>query len=102
MHTLVFEYVDGTPLSQLPAEKLTPELLRKVKDAYMRVHACGVVHGDPRLENVLVRGDGEGCLIDFGRAEIDPSEQLCKHELAEVVDMWQVATVSYRVCHLVR
>lgn len=85
---LVFEYVEGRLLSEIPTEELTPELLCKVKDAYMRVHACEVVQGDPRLENVLVRGDGGVCVIDFGHAVLDPSEQQREMELAEVDDMW--------------
>lgn len=89
--TLVLEYVEGRLLNELPTSELTPDLLGKVKDAFMQVHACGVVQGDPRLQNVVVRGTGEVCVIDFGRAVLDPSEQLCEQELAQLDDMWEAA-----------
>lgn len=56
----------------------------------MRV-PCGAVHGEPQLENVLARGVGEVCIIDFGHAVMDPSETRCELELAQVDEMWSTA-----------
>ena len=48
----------------------------------------------PRLQNVVVWGGGGLCVIDFGRAEMDPSEQRCQQELVQVEDMWRRAVVT--------
>ncbi len=50
-------------------------LASSVLDAYVRLHDRGVVHGDVHPRNVLVSGDGEARLIDFGiaRWEASPS-----------------------------
>ena len=39
--------------------------------AYM--HACGIVHLDLKLENIMVRADGSLVLIDFGHSQVLPA-----------------------------
>lgn len=36
------------------------------------------------------------CVIDFGRAVLDPSEQQCMMEIAQLDDMWGKALYSSR------
>lgn len=62
LHFVTMEYVDGESLRSI-VDSLRPELLwereavavvRAIGDALLYAHARGVVHGDVRLENVIV------------------------------------------------
>jgi hypothetical protein len=62
VHFVTLEYVDGESLRSI-VDSLRPELLwereavavvRAIGDALLYAHARGVVHGDVRLENVIV------------------------------------------------
>ncbi len=44
------------------------DLARSIVDAYIRLHARSVVHGDVHPRNILVSASGEARLIDFGIA----------------------------------
>lgn len=43
-------------------------ILAAIAEAYARLHAQGVVHGDVHPRNVFLSGDGRATLIDFGSA----------------------------------
>ena len=71
---LVMEWVDGKLLSQvlrdrgkLPAERVV-RLALKICDALDYIHNHGVAHRDLKPENVMVNGDDNIKLIDFGIA----------------------------------
>ncbi|HET8528802.1 MAG TPA: protein kinase [Gaiellaceae bacterium] len=71
---IVFEYVDGDSLKQLvdrdgplPARRAV-ELGLQVADALAFAHHNGLVHRDVKPQNVLVTGDGEAKVTDFGIA----------------------------------
>jgi len=56
---------EGAPLSQ---SNLTPEIETKIYRAFDKIHELGLVHGDPKAENILVSSaDGEPSVwvIDF-------------------------------------
>jgi tetratricopeptide (TPR) repeat protein/predicted Ser/Thr protein kinase len=66
------EHVRGTPLSGL--DRGTPRffgearaLLREILEALAALHECRIVHGNLRLENVIVaEADGRAVLVDAG------------------------------------
>jgi serine/threonine protein kinase len=78
---IIMEYVDGVPIdaycdsARLPvAARLA--LFRKVRGAVQCAHASLVVHRDIKPSNILVRGDGEPKLLDFGIAKLLDPETL--------------------------
>lgn len=78
---LVMAYLEGQALSDLlDSGPLPPEdagrLGRQLADALAHAHAAGVVHRDVKPSNVLVDGDGNAHLTDFGIARLADSERL--------------------------
>lgn len=79
---LLFEYIEGkdmydflasnefTPLEETEAKELFRQLLKAVK----YVHKKGFVHGDLKLENIMITKAGKLKLIDFGFS----TEKSCK------------------------
>jgi eukaryotic-like serine/threonine-protein kinase len=49
------------------------EICCSIADAYARLHAAGVVHGDVHPRNILVAADGTVTIIDFGYAVMPAS-----------------------------
>ncbi len=74
---LVMEHVSGGALSKrLPlAPKEAVRLIQQVCDALSYAHGRGVVHRDIKPENVLLDGDGQVKVSDFGIARILGSGQ---------------------------
>ncbi|MBW2542648.1 MAG: serine/threonine protein kinase [Deltaproteobacteria bacterium] len=80
---LVFEYVEGHTLKEelkkqgpLPRERLL-EVARQVGDALATAHVAGVIHRDLKPENLLITGNGQVKLADFGIARV-PNADLTK------------------------
>ena len=68
---LVLEYVEGTRIDHYAAERRLGvaarlELFLQVADAVAHAHANLVVHRDLKPSNILVNGDGQAKLLDFG------------------------------------
>ncbi|MES1248599.1 MAG: protein kinase [Actinomycetota bacterium] len=71
---IVFEYVDGESLKEL-VDRSGPLPVRRVveiglqmADALAFAHQHGLVHRDVKPQNVLINGDGEAKVTDFGIA----------------------------------
>lgn len=68
---LVTELIAGEPFPALPTptpwSHLRPRVVALL-EVVARVHRAGVVHGDLKPGNVLVRPDGDPVLLDFGLA----------------------------------
>ncbi|MBT8467840.1 MAG: serine/threonine protein kinase [Deltaproteobacteria bacterium] len=80
---LVFEYVPGPTLKQalkkrgpLSRDELL-DLAQQVADALATAHIAGVIHRDLKPENLLITGNGQVKLADFGIARI-PNADLTK------------------------
>ncbi|HET9480413.1 MAG TPA: serine/threonine-protein kinase, partial [Candidatus Polarisedimenticolia bacterium] len=67
------EFVDGQPITRHAIERGLPlreriELFLRVCQAVEHAHQSSIVHRDLKPENLLVDGDGEPRIIDFGVA----------------------------------
>jgi serine/threonine-protein kinase len=75
---IAMQYVEGPTLKQLIDRGLTPEqavpLIRQVLEGARFAHRHGVVHRDLKPHNVIVDGDGEAHVTDFGIARAGVSE----------------------------
>jgi hypothetical protein len=71
---LVMELVDGQPLSALLAAgqplppELAAELIAQAADGIEAAHGMGIVHRDVKPGNLLVTGEGQVKVTDFGVA----------------------------------
>jgi parallel beta-helix repeat protein len=74
---LIMTFIDGQPLDQLVRGpgRLNPSAalryVRGVADSLVKPHKQGLSHGDIKPQNILVRPDGTGVLIDFGVARVE-------------------------------
>jgi len=73
---LAMDFVEGETLATrlAGANPPTPEeavaLYRDIRSALAYCHSRGIVHGDLKAENILLRSDGHAVLSDFGIARI--------------------------------
>lgn len=68
---MVMELVDGQPLSSLIGESGLPigcviDYGTQIADALAHAHAHGIIHGDLKSLNVVIRQDGLAKVLDFG------------------------------------
>jgi len=70
---LVMEYIEGKPLlaySRNLPERKRLELFQTICAAVQHAHSHLVIHRDLKPANVLIRGEGEVKLLDFGIAKL--------------------------------
>lgn len=72
---IVMELVEGENIEQyvtrhgaIPEERAV-ELMLKILDALQCVHNAHIVHRDIKPSNIMIRPDGNVCLLDFGVAK---------------------------------
>lgn len=74
LYYFVMEYVAGTSLRSLIAEKAVShrdvlDFLPQIGEALQHAHECGIVHRDVKPENILVDNRNRVRLVDFGLAK---------------------------------
>ena len=78
-HYIVSEFVRGITLadlltSQSPSMRDAAGLCRKIAEALQHAHQQGVIHRDLKPANIMLNGDLEPLIMDFGLARYEPSE----------------------------
>ena len=58
-----------------------------ITDAFHELHGQGTLHGDIRLNNLLLDSSGAVYIIDFDRADVDVGEKQFKEEMDELADL---------------
>ncbi|KIM40416.1 hypothetical protein M413DRAFT_28883 [Hebeloma cylindrosporum] len=91
MLVLVMEY-GGESLSSRDPEgtgrvPFTEQERMTITYAFRKLHARGILHGDIRLNNLLMDSSGAVYIIDFDRAEVDPEEKQLQEEMDELAGL---------------
>jgi serine/threonine-protein kinase len=117
---IVMEYVEGRTLQAILRERgrLEPEevrrLLAPVAEAIDLAHRRSIVHRDIKPANVMVQGDGQPKLMDFGVAKVESSvmtvagqvlgsptymapEQIAGQAVTGRADVYALAVVAYEL-----
>jgi serine/threonine protein kinase len=116
---IVMEYVNGTALNHLIAERgrLTPDetmsIVAQAGRALDAAHQAGIVHRDVKPGNLIIEPDGTVVLVDFGVARSAESaaltgakevvgtalsiapEQVSKEETGPPADVYALGAVAY-------
>ncbi|MFV0443454.1 MAG: serine/threonine-protein kinase [Planctomycetaceae bacterium] len=79
LHYLTMDLVDGVNLSELTANgpceaERAAELLCSVARAVEYLHSKGIIHRDLKPSNILLNGDGEPFVTDFGLAKVTATD----------------------------
>jgi uncharacterized membrane protein YbhN (UPF0104 family)/tRNA A-37 threonylcarbamoyl transferase component Bud32 len=79
-----YEAIPGQTIDDL-GDAVTPAQLRSVWSMSQAMHRAGMAHRDLRVANLLVDGDGEVWIVDFGFAQVAASEAQQLHDVVELV-----------------
>ena len=64
--------------------KFNPVAAKNVVKAFKEIHARGVLHGDVRAENILVKKDNSVVVIDFESSEMNADRNMLDAEEKQV------------------
>ena len=82
---LVMEWVDGTPLEQLPAGQISDDLLVRLWTDADRLHKAGIAHRSLRAANVLVGQGSQPTIVDFSFSELSATRRQMDLDVAELL-----------------
>src|SRR5205809_1097470 len=80
LNFIAMEFIDGQTLREMIHGRQTDltKLLRHlqhVADGLAKAHAAGIVHRDPKPDNVMITRDGHAKILDFGLAKLIEPQQ---------------------------
>jgi glycosyltransferase 2 family protein len=82
---LVMDWVDGSPLEQLPAGRVTDDLLAGLWAEVDKLHQAGIAHRSLRAANVMVGQDGRPVIADFSFSEVSATRRQMDLDVAELL-----------------
>jgi glycosyltransferase 2 family protein len=82
---LVMEWVDGSSLEQLPADRITDDLLARLWAEVNKLHKAGIAHRSLRAANVMVNQAGLPRIADFSFSELAATQRQMDLDVAELL-----------------
>jgi undecaprenyl-diphosphatase len=93
---LVMERVDGSSLGQLPAQRISDDLLLRLWAEVDTLHRAGIAHRSLRAANVMADGDTLPWLTDFSFSELAATQRQQDLDLAELLASLAILTSADR------
>src|SRR5258708_14526520 len=77
--------VDGSSLDEIPAQRLSDTMLRKLWEQVDRLHRARIAHRSLRAANIVA--DGAGCpwIVDFSFSELGATQRQMALDVAELL-----------------
>ncbi len=104
-HFIVMQYVEGKTLNETSTkESVSVEefkrLTRQIVTAVAFAHSHGVIHRDLKPGNIMLNGDGQIKVLDFGLAKVLPQNQITAPRSSSEISRCSqngliIGTVSY-------
>src|SRR5580692_81198 len=82
---LVMDQIAGSSLGQLPARRISDDLLGRLWADVDRLHRAGIAHRSLRAANVIAGDDGLPWLTDFSFSELAATQRQKDLDLAELL-----------------
>jgi glycosyltransferase 2 family protein len=82
---LVMDRVDGSALDQIPAQRLSDTMLRKLWEQVDRLHRARIAHRSLRAANIVADGTGRPWVVDFSFSELGATQRQMALDVAELL-----------------
>ncbi|HET9968118.1 MAG TPA: lysylphosphatidylglycerol synthase transmembrane domain-containing protein [Streptosporangiaceae bacterium] len=82
---LAMDRVDGSALDQIPAQRLSDTMLRKLWEQVDRLHRARIAHRSLRAANIVADGTGRPWVVDFSFSELGASPRQMALDVAELL-----------------
>src|SRR5690349_18304683 len=82
---LAMDRVDGSSLDQIPAQRLSDTMLRKLWEQVDRLHRARIAHRSLRAANIVADGTGRPWVVDFSFSELGATPRQMALDVAELL-----------------
>jgi undecaprenyl-diphosphatase len=82
---LAMDRVDGSALDQIPVQRLSDTMLRKVWEEVDRLHRARIAHRSLRAANIVADGTGRPWVVDFSFSELGATQRHMALDVAELL-----------------
>ena len=82
---LAMDRVDGSSLDQIPVQRLSDTMLRKLWEQVDRLHRARIAHRSLRAANIVADGTGRPWVVDFSFSELGATQRQMALDVAELL-----------------
>jgi undecaprenyl-diphosphatase len=82
---LAMDRVDGSALDQIPVQRLSDTMLRKLWEQVDRLHRARIAHRSLRAANIVADGTGRPWVVDFSFSELGATQRQMALDVAELL-----------------
>src|SRR5205814_411915 len=82
---VAMDRVDGSALDQIPAQRLSDTMLRKLWEQVGRLHRARIAHRSLRAANIVADGTGRPWVVDFSFSELGATPRQMALDVAELL-----------------